>query len=469
MASIIILSVSQLWAMDAKWAEKQGQQIQNLIDKSGIPASNFSIHIAGGEGTPLVVKDLNGTKLLIPASVTKLVTAAAALKSFPPGTKLKTQLWSSAKIEEEALKGDLVLKGGGDPSFVSETMWFLVNSFVRSGIKMIEGDIVVDDSLFDSVRYDESRQKQRVDRAYDAPTGAMSFNWNSVNIFVRPGKKSGDPALVFADPENEYIKLKSTAKTTSGGSASLSAERETDKSGADVLVVSGKIPISNSEVVIYKNITQPDLWSGYNLKSFLAQRGIKVRGKIRTGSTPGSAKMLAEVESKPMESILADMNKFSNNYVAEMITKNISAASARPGSLEKGMSALNEYMKSLSVPKEEYFLQNPSGLTRDNKMSAKALWTVVNDMKYQFQYYPEFVTSLPIAGIDGTLKNRMKGTSSERWVRAKTGFLTGVVSLAGFAGRRDGTVIPFVLIFNGSADESKVRLLFDKIATSLTD
>ena len=90
-------------------------------------------------------------------------------------------------------------------------------------------------------------------------------------------------------------------------------------------------------------------------------------------------------------------------------------------------------------------------------------------MKSDFRYQPEFIASLPIAGVDGTLKNRFKGTAGERWVRAKTGFLTGVVSLAGFAGRSDGTVIPFVFIYNGSADEYQVRLLFDRLATSIVE
>lgn len=470
LSTLILLPLMSVQAMDSKWADKESTTIQKIIEKAGIPLSSLSVHIAGGEGKPTVVKDINGTKMFIPASVTKLVTAATVIRTFPPGTKLKTQLLSAAKIDDVSLKGDLVLKGGGDPSFVSETMWFLVNAFTRNGIKVIEGDLIVDDSLFDSVRYDQSRQKERVDRAYDAPTGAMSFNWNSVNIFVRPGKKSGDPAIVITDPENEYIKLKAKVTTTSGGSASIVTDRDTDKNGGgDTLLVTGKIPLSSPEIVIYNNVTQPDLWSGYNLKSFLAQRGIQVRGKVRAGILPSNAKLLAEADSKSIESMLADMNKFSNNYVAEMLTKNISAASGRPGTLEKGMNAINDYMKSLGVSSNEYYLQNPSGLTRDNKMSAQALWRVLNDLRFQFQYQPEFVTSLPIAGIDGTLKNRMKNTPGERWVRAKTGYLDGVVALAGYAGRRDGTVIPFVLIYNGSADESKVRLLFDKIAISLTE
>jgi D-alanyl-D-alanine carboxypeptidase/D-alanyl-D-alanine-endopeptidase (penicillin-binding protein 4) len=178
---------------------------------------------------------------------------------------------------------------------------------------------------------------------------------------------------------------------------------------------------------------------------------------------------LAESESKPIEAILADMNKFSNNYVAEMLAKDIAASSNPPGSIEKGMKALADYLVKTGIPTSQFELYNPSGLTRDNKMSPYALWKVLQDMRFQFRYQPEFVTSLPIAGIDGTLKRRMKDGPGERWVRAKTGFLTGVVSLAGYAGRKDGTVLPFVFMFNGSADEAHVRSVFDQMATALVE
>lgn len=469
---IIVVSFTQsALAFNTKWAESERKQIERIIQKSGIPMDHLSIYVAGGEGDPIVVTSIRGEKKMIPASVTKLVTAAATLKTFPPGTKFKTSLWSSADIKDGVLKGDLYLKGGGDPSFVSENLWYLVNAFVRNNIKTIQGNIIVDDSLFDRIRFDSSRQKERVDRAYDAPTGAMSFNWNSVNVFVRPGKTVGALADVFVDPENEYIRLTGKVETiSSSGKTNIIVDRDEDKkSVGDVIKVSGKIALGSKEVVVFKNITQPDLWAGYNLKSFLSQRKISLSGSVETGVTPVNAKLLAEVDNKTVEAILADMDKFSNNYVAEMLTKNIAAAKGIPGTLAKGMKALNQYMQDLGVPADQYELLNPSGLTRDNRMSAYALWKVLNDMKSQYQFQPEFTTSLPIAGVDGTLKNRMKGTAAERWVRAKTGFLTGVVSLAGYAGRRDGTVLPFVYIYNGSADESKVRGLFDQLAVSLVE
>jgi D-alanyl-D-alanine carboxypeptidase/D-alanyl-D-alanine-endopeptidase (penicillin-binding protein 4) len=466
--SLVFFLGSQLaFAISPEWAQKENKKISEIVKKSGLGDKNLGVYIAGGEGTPVPVFALEEEKKMIPASITKLVTAAAVISQFPPGYRFKTHLLSSAKIEGNKLKGDLILKGGGDPSFVSENLWFLVNAFLRTGITSIEGNILVDDSLFDRVRYDSSRQKERVDRAYDAPAGAMSFNWNSVNVFVRPGNKAGAPAQVFVDPENDYIRLVGKVETVSGNKTNLSIDRDEDsKAEGDVLIVSGKIAVGAKEQVIYKNITRPDLWSGANLKYFLRQRGVDVKGLVKAGGTPSSAQILAESESKPIEHILADMNKFSNNYVAEMLCKNLSVEEG-VGSLSKGMKKLTTYLEKLKVPAKHYELFNPSGLTRDNRMTALSLWQVLNDMKFQFRYQPEFLSSLPIAGVDGTLKRRMKDGPAERSVRAKTGYLTGVISLAGYAGRADGTVLPFVLIYNGSADEGKVRAVFDQIATSL--
>jgi len=445
-------------------------EIQKIIKRAGIPESDLGIYITTGEGdNQEIIYDLNSKRKMIPASISKVATSSAVLEYFPPGYKFKTQLVSAATVQDKVLKGDLILKGGGDPSFVSENMWFLVNSFKRSGVQKIEGDIVVDDSFFDQKRYDTSRQPERVDRAYDAPVGAMSFNWNSINIFVRPSEKAGEPAVVFLDPENDYVRLVNKTKTTDRGDGSVVASRVEDKNfGGDVIHVSGKIGKNSKEVVIFKNITQPDIWSGYNLRSFLSQRGIQVTGKVRNGKSPANAVILAESESKGVEGSLADMNKFSNNYVAEMLTKDLGTLKGGIGTLDSGMVMINDHLKKLGLPDDQYYMQNPSGLTRDNRMSAFAMWKVISHLRNDFKVQPEFLTSLPIAGIDGTLKKRLKNSPGERWVRAKTGYLTDVVSLTGYAGRSDGRVFTFTFIFNGTKDEGSVRNFFDQVLIALT-
>lgn len=422
-------------------------------------ATTIYISEPGGK----VLFENQSNKALIPASVTKLITASAVLKHFPSGTKFKTQIFSAGTRAGEVLKGDLYLKGGGDPGFVSETMWYLVNVFVRSKVQRIEGRIVVDDSLFDSMRFDLSRQKERVDRAYDAPTGAMSFNWNSINVFVRPGYKEGESARVFLDPENEYAEIKNKVQTVGATKKTeIFVDREETKKG-DLLIVRGQIALGSKEVTVFKNITKPDIWSGSQLKSFLAQRGIVVTGEVSVGVTPKEAELYAEAESKPIEQMVADMNKFSNNYVAEMLVKNLGVLRGTPATLKSGMDLVTEHLRELKLSDSEARIFNPSGLTRDNRLSAKALWTVMVDSGSKLLTSPEYLSSLAIGGVDGTLKKRFKDSDTQGWVRGKTGYLDGVVSLAGFAGRQDGTVVPFVLIYNGKTDESKVRAVFDDV------
>ncbi|QLY26031.1 D-alanyl-D-alanine carboxypeptidase/D-alanyl-D-alanine-endopeptidase [Bdellovibrio sp. KM01] len=467
-AAAVLFNFSAHASLDAKGA---AEEMQSLAKKHKVQLSDLGIYASVGEGENLkVLLDNNGSKMMIPASITKVATASAVLANFPPGHKFKTQIWTTGDVDKKGiLKGNVYLKGGGDPSFVSENMWFLVNAFLRNDIKRVEGDIIVDDSLFDKMRYDISRQKERVDRAYDAPVGAMSFNWNSVNIFVRPGDKSGDDARVYIDPENEYIRLVTKAKTTSGSDNKLLADRKEDpKFDGDLLHVGGSIGKNNKEITVFKNITQPDLWSGYNLKSFLAQRNVTVTGAVKSGATPTTATLAAESESKAIEGIVADMNKFSNNYVAEMLTKNMGTMKKDKGvTLADGMVAIQEHMQALQIPKDQYHLESPSGLTRENRMSSFAMWKVLQHLRNDFRVQPEFLQSLPIAGIDGTLKKRMKGTNAERWVRAKTGYINNVVSLAGYAGLEDGTVITFSFIYNGATDEAMVRQYFDNLLKSL--
>ncbi|MFZ4404996.1 MAG: D-alanyl-D-alanine carboxypeptidase/D-alanyl-D-alanine endopeptidase, partial [Pseudobdellovibrionaceae bacterium] len=414
-------------------------EITNRIRRSGLKEKDLGMYIYS-QSQKKVLFDLNTHNKKIPASITKLATASAVLAHFPLGYKFKTSLWSKGVIENGVLKGDLYLKGGGDPGFVSENLWYLVNAFTRSEIKKITGSIIVDDQLFDNERYDSSRQSKRVDRAYDAPVGAMSFNWNSVNIFVRPTKK-GQTAKVFIDPATSYIQLINKTTTVAGAENQLVAERKEGES-KDTIIVSGKIGEKNSEIVIFKNISQPDLWSGHQLKEFLLQRNILIEGSIKTGKIPEGAEVLAENEGSSIEKAITDMNKFSNNYVAEMLTKNIAATPelqnekaallTKNASLQQGVLAIEKHLKTIGLSDKEFVFLNPSGLTRDNEFSPYAIWQILDHLSKDFRVFPEFLASLPIAGVDGTLKKRMKNSAAEGWVRAKTGYLDNVVSLAGY-------------------------------------
>ena len=449
--------------------KKLQQTIENLVQKSRISKDKLGIVIGYSGEAHDSIYNLNGQKKMIPASLTKIVTAAVALEKLPIGHKFTTELLSEGSTQDGVLKGDLYLKGGGDSSFVSESMWNLVNSFSRTEVKIIEGDLVVDDTHFDSIRYDAGRDPARNDEPYDAPIGAMLFNWSSVSVFVRPHSELGQPAKVFLDPQTEYLRVVNKTKTVKGQRNSLAFSRRpsSDKNFIEEIIVTGEIGSDSREVNDYRSITQPDLWAAYNLKEFLRQRGIEVKGQIRAGTTPKSARVLAENKSKPVADQVRDMMKYSNNTVAEMLTKNISAANKKvPATMDDGLSVMRAHLQSFGV--KDFELTSPSGLSRRNLFLPNDIFKVLSHLKQNFKVFPEFLASFPIMGIDGTLKKKRDDTPSYARVRAKTGFLTGVAGLAGYLGRDDEKQITFVFIYNGEfAESARARDLFDFILDRL--
>jgi D-alanyl-D-alanine carboxypeptidase/D-alanyl-D-alanine-endopeptidase (penicillin-binding protein 4) len=427
--------------------------VAQILKQYEINPSDVSIEIRNEDD---VIENVNSKIMRTPASVTKVLTTYAVLQNMPLGFKFKTQLFYDGT--------NLYLKGGGDPSFVSEKMWYLVNEFTRAEIGSVK-DIIVDDTLFDQVRFDESRESKRVDRAYDSPVGAMSFNWNAVNVFVRPNEV-GKKANVFIDPDSDAYTLVNQTTTVAG---TAKKELVIQISNQDhKIIVSGEVSKNADEKAIFKGISEPDMWSGNQLKAFLKQRSIETKGQVKRGQVPQMAKLVATSESKSLPEVLADMNKFSNNYVAEMLTKNLAAQEVKQNaSLKKGVEVIRGELKKLGLTNKDFEIDNPSGLTRENLLSAYALNQVLLAMKNNFTTFSAVLESFPIAGVDGTLKKRMKNSPAEGWVRAKTGYIDGVVSLAGYAGKRDGEVFTFSLLYNGRREEAIVREAFDKIVISL--
>lgn len=458
-----------LFNATALYAENLSARLKAIIKKHRFNEGNLGLYIED-EGKELYA--VNARKLMIPASLTKIVTGATVLNDFPLNKKFETSLLGKRASNPQQLEGDLCLKGGGDPSFVSEKMWYLVNEFKRTNISKVPGDLVVDASKFDDEFFDSGRESVRVDRAFDAPISAASFNWNSVNIYIRPADKNGEAAKVFLDPENDYLELENKTKTVSkSGIKSLEATR-VQAGDHDKIIVSGSISQNASEAVIYKSITNPNLWIGWHLKEFLTQRGIEVKGKVKVGKCSQEAEALAVAPSKNLNEIVSDMLKFSNNFVAEMLAKNLAAENSKsPAHMKDGVEELKKYLETLGIKRTDYVLENVSGLTRENKFTAVQLATILNSIKNDFLIFPEFTSGLPIAGVDGTLKNRFKhknNDESAQWVRAKTGYLDGVVGLAGYVGRKNNSPLVFVFMYNGEYQQGlAARTLFDDLIAQL--
>jgi D-alanyl-D-alanine carboxypeptidase/D-alanyl-D-alanine-endopeptidase (penicillin-binding protein 4) len=430
-------------------ASRLNQIVRAEWQARGFKTSELSLSVGS-------VWNINGDQPMSPASLSKLVTLAVTLHELHPNFTFQTTLATSQQ--------SLYLVGGGDPSFVSESLWSLVNDFTRSGIHEIQGDVVVDDSLFDDERFTETRKEKRVDRAYDAPISAMSFNWNSVNIYVRPGKL-GAPCLVTADPENNYIRIRNETKTTGNSGNSIQVQRQEGEPG-ETFMVSGQLALGHKELVIFKNIQKPELWAGANLVQFLRERGITLKGSIKHGVAPKDAVVVATFTSKPLSEIVQDMAKYSNNFVAEMLIKNLAAHEGeKPATMATGIARAQAYLEKIGLRAAVFV--NGSGFTEGNRLSSKQIVELLTNVENDFTIWPEYISALPIAGRDGTLKKRMKESPAEGQLRAKTGLLDGAIGLAGFVSHAPGEALPFAFIYNGAGKEEQARALFDRLAIAM--
>lgn len=396
-------------------------------------------------------------ELVIPASTNKIFTAFTAMRKMKPTDTFSTRVYVTGSIKDGRLNGDLYLKGGGDPSLVSERMWMMVNEIIRSGIRTISGNLYADSSYFDQERTPETRPKYLKDQAYNAPIGALSFNFNTTTIFVRPGEIPGQPPIVYTDPENSYIDVvnqATTGKVDSNNTIVVSRTSFVKGDIGDTVLLRGSIPLDSREVHFYRNIVNPGLYTAHMFRTFWEQRGLKMDGNVLEGETPSKAKLILEFDSQPLWQIVWGMNKFSNNFVADQILKKVGAqVMGPPGTMAKGVQVMGDVLESIGIPRNSYSIHDGSGLTRDTKVTARQIVKVLLASHNDFSMAPEFISSLGVAGEDGTIRRRFGDSNLAGLLRAKTGTLDGVSALAGYAPSADGELIAFAIVLN----DPKVR------------
>ena len=455
------------------------QKIERLIKQKKLKKSSLGIAILKD---PLSAKEpvyhLNADRLFIPASLAKIASLSALSYYFPPWFQFQSAFLSSAPAANGRLAGDLVFKGGGDPGFTSESLWNLVNVFVRAGISEIEGHLLIDDSLYRDLPPPSSS-----DRSYSAPLSAASFNWNSVTFRIRPGKAPSAPARVFVDPENSYIKAVNKVKTAPSGKARIKVKRLSASRDGEAFQLSGRIPLTETEAVQYRNIRHPAFWLGQNIRAFLSRRGIHLKGGIKKGRCQAPCRTLAEWKSRPFSLQAGGMMRFSNNFAVRMLTAHIPLLKgASGGNLDEGARWISRYLQTKAGLKN-FRLTEPSGLSRGSRFSPRQLQTLLTGELSRF-YFPEILAAYPLAGGIGTLKGFIapeaktdeKPPEKTKLVRAKTGSISGVLGLAGYAesaksqesqGRQRYV---FVFLFNGRPKKTPLaKALFRDILSLLLE
>lgn len=467
-------------AIVAAKGKADNEAIDKIFDvKNGAKQTVHLVRLS--DGKTLYEKDADA--LLAPASVTKVVTAAAVLARFTPVHTFKTPLFHTGVRRNEKIMGDLIAVGDGDPYLVSEKLWQMAADLKNMGIREFTGDLIIDNSLFGDEGRDESRKfgQKSSTNAYDAPVSALGVNFNTFAVGIAPSDGLGKPALVTIDPYPlRGVMIDNEVKTSKAkGTKSLAVKRVSSggKDGERVVasgMISGDMPIQK----IYRSVGDYVHVSGEYIKAFLKQEGVIVRGVVREGRKAADATLLYEIESYDLRKVVAGLMNFSNNYVADTLVKRLGAAYPKkgapdaPGSgtFENGMAVITDFLRKDVGIKSDFTLNNGSGLDTENRLSARQITDVLAYMERHMEVFPEFLGSLPATGWDGTLKKRFGKAETEALkglVRAKTGTLTEPVSVAGLAGyfrHPKHGLVAFCIIENGkqNAEQPAITDLRDR-------
>lgn len=446
--------------------------IDNLLN--GLPVSQSIEIIRVSDGK--VLWERNPDTLLSPASVTKVITSAAALALFSPVHSFKTPLFYTGSRENGRVSGDLIIVGDGDPFIVSEKLWQLGADMRNLGIREFTGDLIIDNSLFDSQVRDESRKDSALlsQNAYNSPISAFGVNFNTVAITVAPNTSSGRPALVSTDPYNlRDLSLDNRIQTSrSGTQKSIQIKRTTTGTG-DKFTASGSIPVDSGLLKIYRSVGNPISASGEYVRAFLKNEGVIIGGKVKAGRKPEGATLLMELEGYEMRRIVAGLNTYSNNYIADVLLKRMGASFPRAGEPDvsgqgnyiNGLGAVTNFLRKQVGISGEFVLKNGSGLDTENRLSARQVTSILLFMEKRMDLFPDFLASLPAVGWDGTMKKRLKTVedveSLQGLIRAKTGTLTEpvtVASIAGYLRHPKHGLIAFSVLENGRLGEPQPSL-----------
>jgi len=400
--------------------------------------------------------DHNSDLLLNPASNMKLLTTAAALTILRPNFTFKTLLLAdSTTVHDSVVSGNLYLKGSGDPDLVSEDLQDLINQLRVAGVTHITGNLIADASALDSLPRGEGWMWDDDPDDYAAHLSALTLNDNCVNVIAKPSDKILDKVKLFILPQTNYVSVENNGIT--GDSSQTSTLKISRKwmTCENVITVQDTLPLNAPPYETTLNIEDPTLYTATVFSELLRNNHIKIDGRILKGASPSAAETLAVHSSHPLRDVVENTNKISDNLSAELLLKTIgSFTRGEPGTAKKGLQALRKFLQKTGSDSASYYVVDGSGVSRYDVINANVIVRLLTHMFNDFTVSSEYLTSLPIAGVDGTIQNRMLGTTAQGKLRAKTGSLRGVSSLSGYVPTQDGDVLAFSILmqnFVGSA------------------
>lgn len=454
----------------------------------------------------------NADKLFTPASNTKLFTTSAALALIGPDYKFRTTVETTGTLDRYGrLTGDVVVVGRADPNLSGRTLPYnlhtergstpvhvleeLANQLVQKGVRFLDGDVVGDDSYFAFERYGEGWAQDDMSREWGAPVSALTINDNVQFLSIMPADRAGEKAFINITPFGDYYQLDNRIMTTPAGTGprNVTIAREP---GSKLLTLWGTIPADDPGFHEYAAIEDPADFVARLFRMMLEQRGITVYGKARakhlelanlstftvTASAPAGGGdvprnlppsvptlVLAAYNSQPLAQDLRVVNKVSQNLHAELLLRLLGREKGTAGTIEAGSEVLRGFLSQADIRSDEYVFFDGSGLSRQNLITPHAVVKLLLYVSKQ-PWGPQFVDTLPVAGVDGSLAERFRNDPAQGRVQAKTGSLGHVNALSGYATTLKGERVAFSIISNNHNLTSKVALqTIDQIVSAVVD
>ncbi len=391
---------------------------------------------------------------LNPASNLKVLSTFAILDELGPNYRFKTQLLLSERKAEEHY-AILTLKGFGDPTLTSAQLWEMVAELKSHGIQKID-TVLLDTQWYDSQDYPGRLQNRQVDSPFNAPVSALSLDGNLVQGVATAGSKVGDLAKIQWVPALPDPPIENQVVTRPGRAQILVRNFPSTETSNPRILLKGQIPPGEDSFPFSLAQGDPSYFTGLRLLSLLHEVGIQSPEQFSFGTTPQKSRVIVEKQSPPLGVILQEVNKNSNNFMAEQLLKNLGIhRHGAPGNTAQGVATLLEKMQEWNIPLEGVHLENGSGLSKNNRITARSLAQVLRRAFTDPELQVEFLSSLSVAQVDGTLRKKFSKEGLPQGFRGKTGTLNGVTSLTGYVpvqpGRRDGPYL-FVFIANGEGE-----------------
>jgi D-alanyl-D-alanine carboxypeptidase/D-alanyl-D-alanine-endopeptidase (penicillin-binding protein 4) len=459
-------------------------RIQEIVRQPALEPGFFAVKIVSLD-TGMVIYEQSANKFTRPASNMKLYTVAAAFDRLTPDYHFMTSVYAKEKPDDGKVKGDLIVYGRGDPSFAARFNggdYFkgiddLAGRIVAAGVKRVKGDLVGDESYFNGAPLGSGWEWDDLQWSYGAQVSALTVNDNSIDLTVKPGEKVGAPVVITSGPPATFMTIANRATTGARGSKNdLNIYRGL---GANTLEISGSLPLGDNGFTGSVAIPDPALAFVSMLREALVKRGVKIDGRVRTvdarsaesivpnpltpatpsTNIPPQPVEITSTQSPPFSLIASHTLKPSQNLYTEIILRTLgklTGVSPSQTNEEAGLIVVRNFLRQAGANESDLALNDGSGLSRNDMITANATVQLLTYMS-KHRYFAQFRDALPIAGVDGTLRTRMRGTPAEGNLRAKTGSLSSVASLSGYVTTAAGERLVFSMMLNNYPDAGALR------------